>query len=114
MSPWQADPSSHVFQPDQSPDLIHDFDKGAGHTHLGRPRARQTDLDDLKNLRRTLVEYNHPVGQEDRFGYAMGDQETGLSPLAPDAKQLDVELVSGHGIQRTEWLVEQQDRRIVN
>ncbi len=42
----------------------------------------------------------------------MRDQDDGLSVLLPDSHQLDVHIIAGHGVERAEWLVEQQDRRI--
>ena len=44
----------------------------------------------------------------------MRNQQACLSPLAPDSEELDIELVARHHVERAEWLVEQQDCRVMS
>ncbi len=54
-------------------------------------------------------EHQDPVGQPDGLAHIVGDEEHGEAAVAPEALELGVEQVSGHGVQRTEGLVHEQD-----
>ena len=44
----------------------------------------------------------------------MGDEEGSLASLAPDAKQFGIHFLPRHEIERTEWLVHQQEGRVMD
>ena len=55
-----------------------------------------------------------PVGEEDRLRDRVGDEEDGLLLLHPDALQLEVHVLAGHGVERPEGLVHQEHGRVVD
>ena len=80
-------------------------------TVRGRGRSIVIDFRDRPRPRR---HDDDPVGEEDRLLDAVRDEHGGLALFQPDALQIEIHLVTGQRIERTEWLVHQQNLGIVN
>src|SRR6266513_5950527 len=50
------------------------------------------------------------VERKDRLGDAVRHEHDRRAGLLPDAQQLEVQALAGHLVERTEWLVHQEDR----
>src|SRR6266540_2432929 len=79
---------------------------------LHAPGPRQVVLDDLGDPSRARRHHHDPVGQEDGFLDAVGDEQDGLVGLGPDPLEEQVQLLAGDGVERAERLVHEQERRI--
>src|SRR5262245_27420584 len=76
------------------------------------PLARQVDGNVLDHTSRARTEHDHPGRKEDSFGNAVRDKYGGHLPLLRKVVQIDVELIAGKRVERTEWLVHQEEPRI--
>ena len=90
-----------------------------GHVHelgcgldLLVPRPRQCDLEYFADLAGPRAHHHDAVGERDRFGDAVGDEEHGLLRFTPDAQQLITHPGAGDLIERTEGLVHEQERGV--
>ena len=92
-------------------------------THSRKPRIElgfrrrgrgSFTVDDICHHSRSRRHHDHPIGQEHRLGNAVGDEQGGLAPLAPDPKQFEVHVLPRHEIERTERLIHQQQGWIVH
>ena len=73
------------------------------------PRPRQVDRDVGHDPRRARRQHDHPVGDQDRLGDAVGHDHDGRRGPLPEPQQLQVESLAGQGVERAERFVEQQD-----
>ncbi len=80
---------------------------------LHGPRTRQVDVDDFLNAAGACRHHQDAVGQQQRFGNRVGDEQHRLRTLGPDIQQLQAQLVAGQGVECRERLVHQQDFRVV-
>ena len=94
-----------------APDKRAELDAGA---HVERARPRQGDRDRVHDPSRPRRHDQDAVGEEDRLGDRMGDEEHGLAPLEPDALELEVHALARHGVERAERLVHEQHGGIVD
>ena len=78
---------------------------------LTRPLKRH--IDDRVDAARPGGQQHDAVGKEHRLGDRMRDENDRLAGLQPDALKLKIHGIAGHRVQRTEWLVHQQNLRIV-
>ena len=76
------------------------------------PRTRQLHDDVGDHDGRPGREHDDPIGEEDGLGDAVGDQHDRAADPLPEPQDLDVEALPGEGIEGTERLVEQEDRRL--
>src|SRR5882757_982663 len=76
-------------------------------------RAFDRDIEHIGNLSGAGRHDHDAVGQQHRFRDAVCHEDDRLAVRLPDAKQVDAQLVSGHRVQRSERLIHQQDRRVV-
>ncbi len=76
----------------------------------GRPGARTWQVDGhvRDDPTRSCRQDHDTVGQEDRLGDAVGDDDDGRAQTLPEAQQLRVEPVTCQRVERTEGLVQQQ------
>src|SRR5581483_2663257 len=81
--------------------------------HADRARPRQIDIHDSRDRRRPLREHHDAVGQENGLRYAVRHEDHRLAPRFPQALQLYVHALAGHGVERTERLVHQEHGWIV-
>src|ERR1700716_1561131 len=76
-------------------------------------RARQVDREDLGDGgARPDRHHRDPVGQQDRLGDVMGDEDHRLAGALPDCKQHRMHPAARKGVERAERLVHQQDFRL--
>ena len=62
-----------------------------------------------RHLSRPAGQDGNSITQPDRLADVVGDEQDGESTGGPEPLQLVVEDVAGHGVERAEWLVHQQD-----
>ncbi len=77
-------------------------------------RPRQIELDPAHDPSGPGRDHDHLVGELDRLLDAMGDEEHGLGILHQQPLEIAAELLAGHGIQRPQGLVHQDQRRIMD
>ena len=77
-------------------------------------RARQVDRDLAHDPAGPRRDHHHLVGELDRLLDAVGDQEHGLAGLQPEALEVGAQLLAGHGVERTQGLVHQDQGRVVD
>jgi hypothetical protein len=75
---------------------------------------RQIDADIIDDTAGARCHHQHAVGEKDRLGDRVRDEEYRLLPFEPDMLQLRVHLLAGHRIERTERLVHEQNGGIMN
>jgi len=80
--------------------------------HRKRARARKLDLHDVDHAPRRRRHNDDLVGKKHGLGNAVGDEQHGLGIGEPQPLQLEIELVAGHGVERAERFVHEQQRRI--
>src|SRR5437762_1730441 len=56
----------------------------------------------------------NPVSKERRFAQVMGDHDDGKADLLPEVAENAPQLLAGERIQRSERLVQHQQRRVMN
>jgi len=71
----------------------------------------RNDVDDAPGSRR---HDDHPVTEENGLGNRVRDERDRLARLAPDPLQLEVHRLARHRVERAEWLVHQEQGRIVD
>eukprot|EP01022_Parablepharisma_sp_SALTPOND_P008982 TRINITY_DN1374_c0_g5_i1.p2 TRINITY_DN1374_c0_g5~~TRINITY_DN1374_c0_g5_i1.p2 ORF type:complete len:1491 (+),score=638.18 TRINITY_DN1374_c0_g5_i1:28616-33088(+) len=82
----------------------------AGKAEVGAvTRMGQRHRHDTAHAARARFHHHHLVAQVDRFFHVMGHQDHGDALGLPDAVQLLLQVGAGHGVKRTEGLVQQQD-----
>ena len=79
---------------------------------LDGPRPGQLVYEDLRDPAGPRRHDDDPVGQEDGLLDAVGDEDDGLGAVDPDPLQLEVHPLAGQRVERAEWLVHQQQRRV--
>ena len=77
-------------------------------------RPRQRDDDVLDDPGRPLGHHDDAVGQENRFGNAVSDEDHRLSIALPYPQQFEIHVVARHGVERAERLVHQQQCRMLD
>jgi hypothetical protein len=82
--------------------------------HVEVAGPRQLDAHHVHDPSRPRGHDDDAVGEEHRLRDRVGDEDDGLARLAPDAEELDVHELAGHGVERAERLVHQQQRRVVD
>ena len=75
---------------------------------MRRGRGRSTTNSSATRPGR-LVQHDDPVGQAGRLPHVVGDEEHRAAGVAPDALELVVHDVAGHGVEGAEGLVHEQD-----
>jgi hypothetical protein len=76
--------------------------------------VRQVHAKIVRHARRPGGEHDHPRPEKHRLGDAVGDEHDRLLGLFPDLQQLEVHLFAGHGVERPERLVHQDQLGIVD
>src|SRR5262250_379422 len=79
---------------------------------LDGPRPGQVDLDDARQPPRPRRHDHDLVGQQDRLGDRVRDEEDGLAAHLPDPQELEAHLFAGQRVERAERLVHQEQARI--
>jgi hypothetical protein len=79
-----------------------------------RARARQSNIDHALDLSRPGCHDHNVVGEKHRFGNAVRDEQNGHAPFVPELLQIEHQLIARQRIQRAEWLVHEELRRIVD
>ena len=74
------------------------------------PRTRDIDVDVVRDA--AVLDDQHAVGQRDRFGDVMRDQDRGKGLIVPDPLQQPLHRNPRQRIERAERLVERQHARI--
>src|SRR5262245_60889079 len=96
-------------QPANVPRIVTEFPAFA---YGKAPLARQVDGNVLDHTSGPWAEHHHPGRKKDSFGNAVRDKHRGHFPLLRKMVQIDVELIAGKRVERTEWLVHQEQPRI--
>src|SRR5580704_13550077 len=76
--------------------------------HRHGTRTRQINIQYFRDASRPRCHDHDPVRQEDRFWYAMSNEQNGDLLLAPDSQQLKIHRFARHRIQCAKWLVHEQ------
>src|SRR5437764_665561 len=69
------------------------------------PGPRKVDPDLIHYGSGTRTHHNDAIREEDRFIYAVGDENRRLAIFQPQFLQIQVHLISGHRVQRAKRLV---------
>ena len=87
-----------------------DFGRVASQVHtvdVAWPRQRNREF--LANTSRVWREQNDAVTQADGFTHVVGDEDDGLTMLAPDSLDVTVQLFACQGVERAEGFIHQED-----
>src|SRR5206468_3959614 len=85
---------------------------GGHHVEVARPG--QPHLNDLLDAPGTGRHDDDAVGEKGRLGNGVGDEHDGLARLLPDAQELEVHELAGHGVESAEGLVHEEERGVVH
>jgi hypothetical protein len=99
---------------EQPADVVHvTAELGRVH-HVEAPRPRDVHVHVVHEPARPRRHDQHAVAEEDRLRDRVRDEQHRLAPLQPDALQLEVHVLTGHGVQGPERLVHEQHGRVVD
>src|SRR6267378_1546575 len=74
---------------------------------MTRPRQRDGKL--CFDAARSVAQNENAIAEANRFAHIVGDEDDGLSGLAPDTLELVVEQVAGLRIESGKWFIHQED-----
>ena len=111
LAPTASGPTEPSATPQHSLDQADVVGEGGGTVEVGRAGARQVDRDDAGQGGRARGQDQDAVGQHDRLGHAVGDQQRRRLGARPDPEQLLAQLATGQLVERGERLVQQEQAR---
>src|SRR5687768_14736404 len=106
--------NSRLSTADQAPELVHDVLERLRVRHFQIARPRNRHLAAPHDPAGTARHHVHRVGEEYRLAQVVRDQHDRHLARGLQVSQREPELLAREGIERAEWLVEQQDLGLVN
>jgi hypothetical protein len=79
-----------------------------------RSRSGKRNLEIQQHRRWSAAHHKHAIGQVYGFAYAVGYEDYGLAIAFEQLGQDDIHLVACDGVECTEWLVHEQNLRVVH